>query len=299
MSMTMTSPAPSPRNLPVPRWFRASFTVASRLAPAMAGAWAQRMFFTPNRLPVRREEREFLARGVRFDVETRHGRVAAWAWGSGPTVLLAHGWSGHAGQMTPLARALVDAGFRAVALDMPAHGASAGKLTSIVHFADALGDAAPLFAPLRGTVAHSLGAAAATFAMANGRFTTSRAAFIAPPADLETFWDRFRRGTGLSPSGWDAMKKTSERWLGVPFEACVPRLLAPRLATPLLVVHDQDDREIPQAEGRELAAVWPGARFQGTAGLGHARILRDPGTIAAVVRFLGEPDASGRSSGTP
>ena len=42
------------------------------------------------------------------------GRVVGRAWGEGPTVLLVHGWGGHAGQMTPLVDSVVAAGHRAV-----------------------------------------------------------------------------------------------------------------------------------------------------------------------------------------
>jgi pimeloyl-ACP methyl ester carboxylesterase len=55
---------------------------------------------------------------------------------------------------------------------------------------------------------------------------------------------------------------------------------------PALIIHDQDDRDIPWREGEAVARAWPHARFQRTEGLGHRRILRDPEVIDCVVRFL-------------
>jgi hypothetical protein len=55
---------------------------------------------------------------------------------------------------------------------------------------------------------------------------------------------------------------------------------------PLLVVHDQGDRETSWAGGRQIARAWPGARMVSTSRLGHRRILRDPAVIAEVVGFL-------------
>ena len=43
-----------------------------------------------------------------------------YSWGSGPTVLLVHGWEGRGSQLSAFAPALVKAGFRVVAVDMPA-----------------------------------------------------------------------------------------------------------------------------------------------------------------------------------
>ena len=40
------------------------------------------------------------ARRLTYGNEDRH---AAWSWGEGPRVLLAHGWGGSASQMAPLA----------------------------------------------------------------------------------------------------------------------------------------------------------------------------------------------------
>ncbi len=77
-------------------------------------------------------------------------KFAAYSWGDGPTVLLVHGWSGNAGQMAEFVAPLTRAGFRAVAIDLPAHGASGGGLSSVVHFARAIWAAAEHFGPVHG-----------------------------------------------------------------------------------------------------------------------------------------------------
>jgi len=63
--------------------------------------------------------------------------------------------------------------------------------------------------------------------------------------------------------------------------------LAPNLGTPLLVVHDIDDTEVPYAEGARLAEHWPRAQLMTTRGLGHTRILRAPEVVAAASAFVG------------
>jgi pimeloyl-ACP methyl ester carboxylesterase len=291
LDATLTLPSPENsttgrlRPIPAPPWLRTGMRVASAIAPGVAARLGRKLFFTPLRARVRDEERVVLARGERFSLEVRGLRVAGRTWGEGPAVLLAHGWGGHAGQMTPLVDPLVAAGFRAVALDFPAHGDSAGSVSSLVHFASALRRAGALFGPVRGLAAHSLGAAGSTFAISSG-LEVERVVFFAPPLGFHSFWARFQRGVGASQEVMDRMLREAEEWLEVRFDEIVPGALAPRMTAPLLVLHDPQDREVPFEEGAELANRWPGAELRPTPGLGHLRILRDEGSVAAAVGFL-------------
>ena len=45
-------------------------------------------------------ERDVLGTANREWLEFRGKRIAAWRWGRGPTILLAHGWSGRGGQLS-------------------------------------------------------------------------------------------------------------------------------------------------------------------------------------------------------
>lgn len=66
------------------------------------------------------------------------------------------------------------------------------------------------------------------------------------------------------------------------------RLLAPRMRAPLLIVHDEDDVDVPWPDGRTYAEAWPDSRLMTTRGPGHRRILREPEVTAAVAEFLGD-----------
>jgi pimeloyl-ACP methyl ester carboxylesterase len=273
------------RPVPVPAWIRAGFQVTSAVSSEAAARLAVKLFFTPQRMRPRPEERAVLSAGVRFTLEARGAPVVGWAWGSGPAVLLVHGWSGNAGQMTALVQPLVAAGFQPVALDLPAHGESGGALSSLVHFEAALGQAAALFGPVHGLIGHSFGAAAAAFALSRG-LRVDRAVFFASPARFDSFWSRFRAGLGVSDAVWQGMVRHAENWLKVRFDEIAAAKLAPSLDVPLLVMHDEGDREIGYEEGVELVRFWPGARLKSLNGLGHRRLLKDPACIAEAVDFL-------------
>lgn len=53
-----------------------------------------------------------------------------------------------------------------------------------------------------------------------------------------------------------------------------------------LVVHDEDDVDVPWQDGKTYAEAWPGSRLMTTTGLGHRRIVREPEVLAAVAEFF-------------
>jgi len=58
------------------------------------------------------------------------------------------------------------------------------------------------------------------------------------------------------------------------------------MSTPILVVHDLQDADVPYAHGEEIARAWPGAELLTTRGLGHRAILRDGQVVQRTVAFL-------------
>jgi pimeloyl-ACP methyl ester carboxylesterase len=284
--------SPSVRPIAVPAWIRTTFRLAASVAPRSAVSLARRLLFRPPRARLRADEREVLETALQFTVSVDGGRVAGYAWGAGPTLLLVHGWGGHAGHMTSFVVPAVAAGFRVVALDLPAHGTSDGRVASLVHFARALERAGALVGPLRGVIAHSLGAAATTYAISRG-LPAGRAAFLAPASRFGTMWDRFKAGLGVPEDVFEQVLRDSEAWLGVQLDGLEPVALAPAMTTPLLVLHAEDDREVACEEGAELAARWPGAVFRRLGGVGHRRILRHGPSIEAAVAFVARGEGMG------
>jgi pimeloyl-ACP methyl ester carboxylesterase len=133
-------------------------------------------------------------------------------------------------------------------------------------------------------MAHSLGAAAATIAIARG-LPVQRAVYFAPPSNPGDYLERAARSIGFSDAVARRSQARMEEHFSFRFEDASGTRHAERLGAPLLVIHDEGDRDVPHAEGAALAAVWPGARLLTTVGLGHRRILRDPATVDAAVDF--------------
>ncbi|HEX2219425.1 MAG TPA: alpha/beta fold hydrolase [Gemmatimonadales bacterium] len=264
---------------------RAAFRAVGAVAPAVAARWAETLFCTP---PRRRGGDEVsLASATRFTLPSQGQQLAGWEWGSGPTVVLVHGWGSRAGRFCTLAAALVEAGFRVVAYDAPAHGESTGRFASLPEFARALRDVAGATGPIHGLVGHSLGGAAVAMAMRDG-VEASRVVLLAPPADVRVFSDLFARTLAIGPTVQETMHRNLERRLRIVWDDLHIPSLVRELPAAALVIHDRDDRDVPFAHGEEIVGAWAGSRLETTTGLGHRLLLRDPAVISLTVGFLRE-----------
>jgi pimeloyl-ACP methyl ester carboxylesterase len=146
--------------------------------------------------------------------------------------------------------------------------------------AEATGPEAPA-----AVVAHSAGGVATAYAVRQG-LRIGRAVFLAPAARGDTYAEGFAARLGLGRRIQARLRRRSEQRVGVPFSALDVAAFAGQLSVPLLVVHDEQDEEVPYRDGAELAAAWPGAQLVTTLGLGHHQILRDAGVMGQVTSFL-------------
>jgi pimeloyl-ACP methyl ester carboxylesterase len=250
---------------------------------------AQRFFTTERATP---ERRRFVGEAPRvLRMNLADGPVITYHWGDtvrARTVMLVHGWNGWAQQLERFVEPLRAQGYAVLAFDHVAHGASPGEQSSLpvmIRTVAALLD--EVHRPA-GIIGHSLGAAAAAAVLAGAPQAASAAVLIAPPTDPRPFLRWVARGLGAPDTLLDDVQREAEAHAGVPMaELVADEELARRLRTPLLVVHDTKDADVPIANGRVYAQA-PNARLLVTDGLGHRRILRDLHVVETAVRFIAE-----------
>jgi pimeloyl-ACP methyl ester carboxylesterase len=277
-STTVRSPRAAPRTL------RLALAASTAVAPALASYVGERLFLRPPRRRATPSDLAALAAGEPFAFASGGETIRAWRFGAGPAVLLVHGWGGAAAQVAPLVAPLVEAGCSAVAFDGPAHGASTGRLASGVALAGALSALAARVGA-RAAVGHSLGASALGWALAEG-LALDAAVLVSPPRSVGAYFRRFSDALALPATLEEAIRARLRRRYGVApedFDLC--RRTGDG-STPVLVVHDRDDREVPWADGEAVARAWPRATLSTTSGLGHRGVLRDAGVGASVASFV-------------
>lgn len=216
-----------------------------------------------------------------------HGRNVAWAWGSGPLVILVHGWGGRGSQLAPLATRIAALGFRAVAIDVTGHGASARHHTSWrCFFNDIAALSRSLNDEVYAYVGHSAGGLAMMAARRLSGIRASRYVCICSPSYPLKSVDNLRRRVAPSEAG---MHRFQER-VARQFETSWAELQAGSsfdgAGADTLLFYDQRDRFIPPGEGDKIQALCPEARLVKTYAQGHNRILGHADLLQAISEFL-------------
>lgn len=224
-------------------------------------------------------------RKVDLSIRSGAGTVAASCLGEGPTVMLVHGWGGSSADMLPLATAFARAGYRSVVFDMPGHGRSSGRESSIVEFLRTMRTVADTLGQPELIVGHSFGAAATIFGITELGLPVRGAILVSPAAGPGYYVDRFARAVGLPSARTDGMVRQLVHRVGRSLESLDAVVAARRATVPSLVFHDPADREVPFESSARISDAWNGSHLIEAPSLGHKRILRDPAVIARAVNF--------------
>lgn len=235
-------------------------------------------------MPLRPKDESLLAQAETFGFGA--GRIG-WSVGSGPVVLLVHGYSGRGVQMAALAFEIARQGFRAIFFDAGGHGASRVEKIGFFTFINDTRDIVDhLNEPIFAMIGHSAGGLAMMrardlYGVAAERYTLISAPFY-PYVPLEGMLKRGAPTAALPyvkailadqfRTSWSSLAR------GVAYVS--------EKSKPLLAIYDTDDERVRHTDADRLGAIWPGARIVKTKGYGHNRILQADEALQAVVAFL-------------
>jgi pimeloyl-ACP methyl ester carboxylesterase len=265
-----------------------AFAVLGPVFPGAMGRFAARLFTRPRRHTPPVFEQEIALSAEKLQIDFAGMPLHAWSWGQGPVILLVHGWEGRGAQLARFMGPLVNDGYRVVALDGPAHGASPGKYVEVSTMANALLAVEAALGPLHGVIAHSFGGASTIVALTRG-LRAGRVVIIGAPDALMSVIGRFKQVLGLSGAAEEAFLEAFGQQLGARPETFDVAKMSATLPAQALIVHDRGDTEVGFNEGYRVHQGWPGSVMLATEGLGHRRILKTQSVIEAAHRFLTAP----------
>ena len=284
---------------------RLGFRILGNLAPPVAGRLAFRLFCTtPSRKPatakawmVHSEGLTLLQGAERVSLPVEGGAAMAWRIPAkrpgAPRHVIVHGWASGATYMAKLGAGLAKTGAEVILLDFPGHGAAPGRRLDMLLAARAIAAAEKTFGPIDGLIGHSFGGAASIIA-ANGampgveRVNPARLVLIAAPSDMGFVFGDFADTVGLPLRARTAFSRRSRQLTGRDAEDFDAGQLTASLDRPVLVVHAEDDKEVPADHARRYGAAGPHVRLHWANGQGHRRIVSDARTIGGIVAFLTE-----------
>lgn len=270
------------------KMLRILFSALSIIAPSFSAKLGLRMFLTPPRHSTPTREISIRSHAIKKIIPLNQNSLVSYAWGAGPTVVLAHSWGGRGTQLWPFVQPLVDAGYRVVTFDGPAHGNSTGKQTDMMEFALAIKTVAEAYSPLHAVIGHSFGAANTLLAIREFGLQPNMVATIGCFAHGIWVIDTFGALLNIPNHVIMKMRALLEQRYGdrLNWNSLSLIDLARHSGIPVMLAHDMDDKEVPYAHALAIQAGAPNTILKTTKGNGHRRILRDNDLVRDIVRFI-------------
>lgn len=285
--------------------FRIIFKYIGALCPKIIGRWAYKLWFLTNRGATPTRELKWLETVTRieavdleineFGVGTLPVMTYCWentktetsADNQAPLVILLHGWTGRGSQMGAFVEPLLKEGFRVLAFDNHAHDKTPGKETHLFLQSAVQRALVQKVGPVYAFVTHSFGGMVTAYSLNHG-MQTQKVVSISPPSRFDFLLERFSKTLHLPKSIENYMTNRFEKEYGDNLQERVSSTVTSQQLghIPLLIIHDEDDQDVPICESELMQQAWPNSKLIRTSGLGHRRILYNAQVVENTVNFI-------------
>ena len=276
------------QSLKIPKIILLTSKLISFISPKLITLFAAKLFTTPIKHKIPKRELEMDRKSVQklIPVPAINKEVVLYQYGkSEKKILLVHGWSGRGTQLFKIADELLKAGYSTISFDAPAHGKSPGKTTIMVDFIATILEIEKQFGPFEAAIGHSLGGMSVLNAIKKG-LKVNHAVVIGSGDIVEDIMDDFVAKLELKPSVSSLLRLHFEKKYGEKMNSYSAFLAAKETTIPVLVIHDNNDPEVPVKAGIHIHEYLKNGELLLTDGLGHRKILGNPKVIERTIQFI-------------
>lgn len=258
------------------------------ISKKLATKFAIKLFITPikYRIPKREYKMEAESRQTHLFVNSIQKECVVYEYGQGvKQVLLVHGWSGRGTQLVKIAELMVEKGYKVISFDAPAHGKAKGKDSLMIEFIASIHEIHKKYGEFEFAIGHSLGGMAILNSVKEN-FPVKKIVIIGS-GDLVTdiitdFIDKLK----LKQEIGDLLRQHFEKKYGLTMNSFAASEAAKYVKQPTLVIHDEDDEDIPVRAAHQIQKVLENGELMITKGLGHRKILGDEAVLKRIESFL-------------
>lgn len=273
--------------LPIPKFIIKTGQFLNLFSAKAVVLYAAKLFTTPikHRIPKRELEMDTNSIQQLISVPSINKSIMVYEYGkSDKKVLLVHGWSGRGTQLFKIADALLKEGYATVSFDAPAHGKSPGNSSIMLEFIASIFELEKQFGPFEMAIGHSLGGMAVLNAVKSG-FHTDKIVVIGSGDIVQDIIDDFIKKLQLKPEISIKLRDHFENKYDEAMDNYSAFKAAEAIEKPILVVHDENDYEVPVKAGINIHQHVKNGDLLLTQGLGHRKILGDPIVIQKLIDF--------------
>jgi pimeloyl-ACP methyl ester carboxylesterase len=274
--------------LKIPKIILLTSKLISFISPKLITLFVAKLFTTPikHKIPKRELEMDRNSYQKLIKVPAIDKEVVLYQYGKSENkILLVHGWSGRGTQLFKIADELLNVGYSTISFDAPAHGKSPGKTTIMVDFIAAILEIDKQFGPFEAAIGHSLGGMSVLNAIKKG-LKVNHAVIIGSGDIVQDIMDDFVAKLKLKPSISVRLRLHFEKKYKEDMDSFSGFLAAKETTIPVLVIHDNNDSEVPVKAGIHIHKYLKNGELLLTNGLGHRKILGNHKVIEKTILFI-------------
>ena len=263
-----------------------------------AAQLAWRFFCIPRirKKTLSKNEQALLKQAERIDIDCKNERIAVYQWQNknfhieAKTVMLSHGWGGHALNFSYMINRLLEHGYNVLAYDCPAHGNSSGKYTNLLNNAQALLTISKNVAPIHVLIGHSFGSISNAYALDLAKGSEQlkyvrQIVSISGPNKLSDIFSAFTRAMNLPNQILEIFFYKVEALTQRKMQHMSTVNFLQQFSGNILVIHDHGDRVVPFSDARAISSG-TGAKLYATTGYGHGRILLNENVANEIIQAI-------------
>lgn len=205
-----------------------------------------------------------------------------------PPILLVHGWEGQAGDFYRLIPSLLDAKYRVITFDGPAHGESTGKTTNMIDFAKVIKHILDVYSlDFECAIGHSFGGASLIYSVSKLRVNNVKKLItVSSPDKVSTIFNNFFEMMDINENLSKLFILTLENQTGVKVNDLSLSEMYKKVLNPSMIIHDEGDKVVPFDDAKNISKVLPRLLFYKTKGFGHVRILHEKSVHNKILEFI-------------
>lgn len=272
-------------NTYLPKIYGGYFNTLVHFSENKISKTAFNLFCTPRKGKVLPKQKSFLEDAKDTILETNNIVIQTYKWkGSGPTVLLMHGWESNTFRWRDFIPKLLAEHYNVIAMDAPAHGYSKGKTLTLPLYAECAQKVIETYSP-KYIIGHSFGG----MTMIYNQYkypnpNIEKLVSLAAPSELSDFMFQYQSMLGLSAKVMRGMENYFVTRFGFRFAKFSGSLFVKNFTKKGLLIHDELDAIAPIWSSEKVHSNWKGSQFIKTKGLGHS--LHQDKVRNQVIEFL-------------
>jgi predicted alpha/beta-hydrolase family hydrolase len=277
------------------KWLSRFFSVAGNIAPVTAIDILVRLVFTPQKRVLRPPHKALLKKAQKHTIKVNEFRntgkkveMKYYVWGSSHrTVMLVHGWDAMALDFYKMIPALVENGYRVIAIDGPAHGGSEGDTSNLLHFKEAMAQLIEKTGTPYAIIGHSMGGAASAYLLMEFDIIVNRLIMIAIPIASGRFFEQVFAMLKVPLKMQKVFFKGMEDEFNVPIDSMNLAKRKEKIkADKIMLIYDEDDEVVSLPDIKHFLSIHPEIKSVNAKGTGHNTIIRSKKVIEEIVNFL-------------